>query len=57
MFQSQKGSALIISLIITVLIALMMVVLLEKIIPSAREIRGIENATIAGYKAESAIEE
>lgn len=54
--KDHRGSALAISVVIVLLLSLMMAVLLEKIVPASRQVRGIENATLAAYKAESAIE-
>jgi hypothetical protein len=35
---------------------LMMIFLMERLVPSSRNVRGIENSTIAAYSAQSGIE-
>lgn len=55
--QNQRGSGLIVALVITGLIAIMMIALLERLVPSSRNVRGVENSVVAYYLAGSAIEQ
>ncbi|MDP2103935.1 MAG: hypothetical protein Q8K26_03375 [Candidatus Gracilibacteria bacterium] len=54
---ARKGSALMISMFITVIILLIAIYLLDKIIPYSRDIKGIENGNIAYYRATTAVNE
>lgn len=54
---ARKGSALMISMFITVIILIIAIYLLDKIVPYARDIKGIENGNIAYYRATTAVNE
>ncbi len=54
---ARKGSALMISMFVTVIILLIAIYLLDKIIPYSRDIKGIENGNIAYYRATTAVNE
>jgi hypothetical protein len=53
----RKGSALIISMFITTIIIIIALYLLDKIVPYARDIKGIENGNVAYYQATTAVNE
>lgn len=59
MFHSPKnppGSALMVTMALMGILSLMMILLLEKIIPTSQATRGIENSTVALYHSASSIE-
>ncbi len=59
MFHSSKnspGSALMVTMALMGVLSLMMILLLEKIIPTSQATRGIENSTTALYHSASSIE-
>jgi len=55
-FETSRGSALLVSIFITGTLIIIMLGLLEHIIPLSRSVRGIENSTVAYYKASTQIE-
>ena len=54
---SSRGSALIVSILLMMILSIMMIFLLERILPSSRTVRGIENSAQASYSARSATED
>lgn len=54
--RNTTGSALIVSIVLMGTLILMMIFLMERLVPSSRNVRGIENSTIAAYSAQSGIE-
>ena len=54
--KNNQGSALIVTIFITMILMLMAIYLLERIVPIARNVKGIENGNIAYYQAETAVE-
>ncbi len=54
--KNHSGSALIVTLLLIGVLSLVMILLMEKIIPTSQAIRGIENSTIWLYHSASAIE-
>ena len=57
MKQNTTWSALIISILITVIIIVIAIYLLEKIIPFSRDIKGVENGNVSYYRANTALNE
>lgn len=53
---SSRGSALLVSILLMMILSIMMIFLLERIIPSSRTVRGIENSAQASYTARSSTE-
>ena len=51
------GSALIVTMFITMILMLVGLYLLEKIVPLSRAVKGVENGNVAYYQANSAAEE
>jgi type II secretory pathway pseudopilin PulG len=54
---SSRGSALLVSILLMMILSIMMIFLLERILPSSRTVRGIENSAQAAYAARSSTEE
>lgn len=54
--KNHSGSALIVTMALMGILSFMMILLLEKIIPTSQAIRGIENSTVGLYHSTSAIE-
>ncbi|MDD2566175.1 MAG: hypothetical protein PHZ26_02615 [Candidatus Gracilibacteria bacterium] len=57
LYRNKKGSALMIAIICIVIISSIMIYFLEKLLPIARNIKGIENSTVAYYNGLSGIEQ
>ncbi|OIP54952.1 hypothetical protein AUK10_00255 [Candidatus Gracilibacteria bacterium CG2_30_37_12] len=57
MKNNTKGSALIISMFVTIIIIIIAIYLLEKIVPFAQDIKGVENGNISYYRANTALNE
>lgn len=53
----RTGSALIITIAITMILMVVSVYLLERIVPMARTVKGIENGNVAYYEAQTAVED
>ena len=53
---NSRGSALLVSILLMMILSFMMIFLLERILPSSRTVRGIENSAQASYSARSATE-
>ncbi|EKE29848.1 MAG: hypothetical protein ACD_2C00088G0013 [uncultured bacterium (gcode 4)] len=53
----RKWSALIITIVVIMLVTIMMIYFLEKIVPISKNVKWIENSTIAYYEAQSWIEQ
>jgi type II secretory pathway pseudopilin PulG len=54
---SSRGSALLVSILLMMILSVMMIFLLERILPYSRTVRGIENSAQASYSARSSTEE
>lgn len=56
LFETSRGSALLVSIFITGTLIIIMLGLLDHTVPLSRSVRGIENSTVAYYKASAQIE-
>ena len=54
--QNIRGSALIVSILLMMILSVMMIFLLERLLPASRTTKGIESSTQALYSAQSATE-
>lgn len=52
----RKGFAIFLAMLLTILIVLMGVYLIDKLMPAAKDVKGVENGNSAYYKASTAVE-
>lgn len=52
----RKGFAIFLAMLLTILIVLMGIYLIDKLVPAAKDAKGVEHGNVAYYKASSAIE-
>lgn len=57
MKKNTAGSALLIAIFITMIILIVTIYLFDKIVPFAKEIKGVENGNISYYRANTALNE